>query len=764
MHLSKLEIQGFKTFANKTTLLFPGAKDNRHALTTIVGPNGSGKSNLADAIRWALGEQSLKLLRGKNSEDVIFSGSAGKSRSGFAEVNLTFDNSDKTIAIDFSEIVVTRRLYRDGESAYLINGANARLADIRLMLAEANVGQQSYSVIGQGMVDHILVATPEERKSFFDDAMGVKPLQIKRHEAILKLKRTADNLGEVKMLLNEIEPRLRSLKRQASRLEKRGAIEVELKDLRCRYYGTLWWNLHDQLLNVRTNHEKLEDTVSRAVEKVLALEEKVSAKEREEKSKNVTDDGVVALQKEYQETQRERSRLRDEEFGVERQIELTKVKAETTWAPLPLSKIIEEVEGISGSQKTLAERLRSAESLDEVKKLAAEIETIFDRSAKLVSRLQKPAPIESKPDPILVAKRDEIKNARLKTETKLVELEQAINASANKEKTDRSELFALHRELRQVEEERHRIEATWHETQIELARLEEREKNLDREIQEEMGEDALTPKANRPTEKIETENLYPEIQRLRYQLELIGGIDPETIKEYEETNERFTFLSGQVEDLEKAIRDTEKIIDELDDKIKDQSDEAFKKINREFQRFFKILFDGGNCELIKLTVEDLAEPENDVALDRALTETAETEQEKEEKKIEPLFKERKDRVIGIDIQATPPGKKLKSLNLLSGGERALTSIALVSAIMATNPAPFVVLDEVDAALDEANTVRFAAILEELAKLTQFIVITHNRATMEKADVLYGVTMGEEGTSKILSVHLENVIGEGTARR
>jgi len=386
---------------------------------------------------------------------------------------------------------------------------------------------------------------------------------------------------------------------------------------------------------------------------------------------------------------------------------------------------------------------------------------MFDRSAKLVGRLQKPLPTEAKPDPVLLAKREEIHEARIKVETKLTELEKAISTSASQEKTDRTELFAMHRELRQAEEERHRIEANWHEAQIELARLEEREKNLDREIQEEMGEDAMTPKANRPAVTENVETLYPEIQRLRYQLELIGGIDPETIKEYQETELRFTFLSEQVDDLERAIRDTEKVIDELDDKIKDQSDEAFKKINREFEHFFKILFGGGSCELVKLTVEDLKTEAGDVALDRTMTETVETEQAKEEK---PIFSEKKDRVIGVDIYATPPGKKLKSLNLLSGGERALTSIALVSAIMATNPAPFVVLDEVDAALDEANTVRFASILDELAKLTQFIVITHNRATMEKADVLYGVTMGEEGISKVLSVHLENVFGEGGSAR
>ncbi|MFH1088934.1 MAG: AAA family ATPase [Candidatus Uhrbacteria bacterium] len=761
MYLAKLEIQGFKTFATKTTLVFPGAKGLRHAVTTIVGPNGSGKSNLADAIRWALGEQSLKLLRGKQSEDVIFSGSVGKARSGFAEVSLTFDNSDHTMPVDFTEVVITRKLFRDGDSEYLINGATSRLADIRLMLAEANVGQQSYSVIGQGMVDHILVATPEERKAFFDDAMGVKPLQIKRHEAILKLRRTAENLSEVKMLLQEIEPRLKSLKRQASRLEKRGALEIEIKDLRRRYYGNLWWNLHDQIIIVREKQEKSESVVARAIERVKNLEEKVSAKEIEENAKEKTDDGLAPLQKEYQETQRERSKLRDEEFSVERQIELTKVKAETTWAPLSLSKIIEEVELISTAQKNIVVSLRSITSLEEVTKLADEAELMFDRSAKLVGRLQKPIPTEAKPDPILLAKRDEIHEARVKVETKLTELEKAISASASQEKTDRTELFAMHRELRQVEEERHRIEANWHEAQIELARLEEREKNLDREIQEEMGEDAMTPKANRPAVTESVESLYPEIQRLRYQLELIGGIDPETIKEYQETELRFTFLSEQVDDLERAVRDTEKVIDELDGKIREQSDEAFKKINREFEHFFKILFGGGSCELVKLTVEDLKTEEGDVALDRTMAETAETEQAKEEK---PIFSEKKDRVIGVDIYATPPGKKLKSLNLLSGGERALTSIALVSAIMAINPAPFVVLDEVDAALDESNTVRFASILDELAKLTQFIVITHNRATMEKADVLYGVTMGEEGISKVLSVHLENVFGDGGSAR
>jgi len=243
--------------------------------------------------------------------------------------------------------------------------------------------------------------------------------------------------------------------------------------------------------------------------------------------------------------------------------------------------------------------------------------------------------------------------------------------------------------------------------------------------------------------------IHPEIQRLRYKLELIGSIEPETVKEFEETKTRFEFLDGQVKDLRQGMKDIEKAIDELDKDIHEQSEKAFKDINHQFQRFFKMLFGGGTCGLMKLTREDL---------------TNEEAEETQEHLAPEYLKEFEDRVVGIDIQATPPGKRIKALNLLSGGERALTSIALLSAIMAVNPSPFVVLDEVDAALDEANTIRFADILGELSKLTQFIIITHNRATMEKASMLYGVTMGDDGVSNLLSVKLEDVQESRTARR
>jgi chromosome segregation protein len=205
----------------------------------VVGPNGSGKSNIADAIRWSMGEQSVKLLRGKKSEDVIFSGSSKRARSGFAEVSLYLNNEDRAAEIDYTEVVLTRRLYRDGQAEYFINKNKTRLQDIQLLLAQANFGPRTYSVIGQGMIDHFLVATPQERKEFFDEAAGVKQYQIKRQSALNKLENSRDNLNQALLVMGEIEPRLRSLSRLAKRLERRDEVEKELKEMQDKYYGTL---------------------------------------------------------------------------------------------------------------------------------------------------------------------------------------------------------------------------------------------------------------------------------------------------------------------------------------------------------------------------------------------------------------------------------------------------------------------------------------------------------------------------------------------
>ncbi len=759
MFLTKLEVQGFKTFAKKTTLHFLPPKGEHNPITSVVGPNGSGKSNLADAMRWVLGEQSLKLLRGKKSEDIIFSGSEGHGRAGFAEVSITFNNEDKAMPVDYAEVTITRRLYRDGESDYLLNGSSTRLLDIQLLLAQANVGQRSYSVVGQGMVDHILVASPEERKAFFDDATGVRQFQIKRREALLKLKRTHENLVDIEMLLNEIEPRMRSLKRQVSRLEQREEVEKTLHELERQYYGTMWWQLEDQFAVIQKQHGELEAKIKGERNGLEEMEKRVNVIEQEERGKETQDSGLLNLQKQYQDIQKERQHIRDEHFEIRKSIEMANVRAQSVWTPLPLLKIIEEVTRIETEQKEIIQKVKTVKTIEELRILEPKLEATISRTTQLLKHLERPVPEDVKPDPIAAQKLDELAAKQKNIEEQLKSVEHQIETCVTKEKAVRTELLDLQKEFRAKQQSLHALENRRNTISIELARLEERKKNLSNEMDEQLAPPSDPRRAtsqlpfeirSKRIEKFfDATVIHPEIQRLRYKLELIGSIEPETVKEFEETKTRFEFLDGQVKDLRQGMKDIEKAIDELDKDIHEQSEKAFKDINHQFQRFFKMLFGGGTCGLMKLTREDL---------------TNEEAEETQEHLAPEYLKEFEDRVVGIDIQATPPGKRIKALNLLSGGERALTSIALLSAIMAVNPSPFVVLDEVDAALDEANTIRFADILGELSKLTQFIIITHNRATMEKASMLYGVTMGDDGVSNLLSVKLEDVQESRTARR
>jgi chromosome segregation ATPase len=737
MYLKELTLQGFKTFAQKTTLRFLDPTNKSHALTAIVGPNGSGKSNVADAIRWVLGEQSMKLLRSKSSADVIFSGSNGKARSGVAEVELTFADVLGIEGIDFSEVRITRKLYRDGESLYAINGQSVRLSDVQMFLAQANVGQKSYSVVGQGQIDHILAASPEERKSFFDDATGVKPLQLKRHRASLKLRRTRDNLQQAELLIQEIEPRLRTLRRLVKRLHQREDVEKALNESQIQYYGTLWNNLQSQLHTELKSFQHIEKIVK---EQACELEaERETLKDLESKKKNEKDapsEELMELQKRYDVLQEKRADIRERLYEAQKHLELAQVRSTSTWTPLPLSQIISRITSVKDATKKIKEKWVKNDLEEQ------DIDSAFEESKTLLSRLQKPAPETHKPDPKHVANLKNTQKEEAQLITELTALKQALHDSAQSSKNERTEFFALQNRLLAAQDKLHTLESQLNERRVALARLETRNEDLERDMKEVLAD--RINKARAYEDGADTDSLYQQIQQLRHKLELIGGIDEETVTEFEETQERFTHLEQQVADLVGALQETEKLIVELDEQISSQSKKAFASIQTHFEHYFKILFGGGTCSLKEIK-------EKDVEVES--TEKSDTEEE------ELYIKKTKaelERVVGIDIQATPPGKRLKSINLLSGGERALTSIALISAIMATNPSPFVVLDEVDAALDEANTVRFSKILEDLRSLTQFIIITHNRATMHIADVIYGVSMQQDGVSQLLSLQLEQI--------
>jgi chromosome segregation protein len=856
MYLQKLEIQGFKSFATKTVLEF-----NRQ-LTAVVGPNGSGKSNIADAIRWVLGEQSLKLLRGKRAEDVIFAGSDLKSRLGMAEVSLYLNNEDGQAPVDFAEIVVTRRVFRDGQSEYLLNQSPVRLQDIQLLLARSHFGQKTYSVIGQGMIDSILLSTPAERKEFFEEATGVKQYQIKREQAIQKLTVTYENLEQAGALIQEIEPRLRALTRQVKRLERREELERELSQAQLGYFRYRYHNLAERhqgfsqqaaelktrLTDHQTRRDELEQTLKkrgaqagggdkiRDLEKSagqlrsqlsILVKEQAVAQAEEEMGHIKRGEGELALLKqrlaEFEEQARayssrqeqlQRQRSQHETTLKIKSTEQTRVIAEfsqltaeedNVWLTRELSTLVDQ-------QADFRRRLLLVKNLGELAQLAKEVSATEETLHKLVRRLQQTSDTSGEEFNKLLLTRDTLVNevaqlqanlaalireqtdldqarqnlaeAKLRVErqlsqavkpetkaapTRLPELAQKIAqlekdleqaaaaiAAANFElQTSHVELVELQRQLHSLVEAERNLDHESHEVALELARLDTKLEDLEHELAQEVSPElAHEIKAPGEVQPIDEGAVALELQKLKHQLELTGGIEPEVVSEYQQTKTRYDFLTSQVDDLKQAVGSLESIIRDLDDTIDKQFQASFKVINEKFSKYFQGLFSGGRAQLILQKDEPAAEPE--------AAETQETGEEATEPKAQPSARERflqqeKSRASmfsGVEIQATPAGKKLSYITALSGGEKALTSIALICAIISNNPSPFVVLDEVDAALDEANSERFAAILDSLMNETQFITITHNRATMKRAAILYGVTMGEDGVSKLLSVKLE----------
>ena len=871
MYLEKLSVQGFKSFANKNELTFVGMLDDtKRGLTAVVGPNGSGKSNVADAIRWALGEQSMKSLRGKKSEDVIFSGSDKKGKLGMAEVSLHFNNEDRKAPIDYSQLVLTRRLYRNGDSEYLINNSRVRLTDVQMLLAKAKFGQKTYSVIGQGTVEGFLSASLSERKEFFDEATGVKQFQIKRDEALNKLKASYENLNQAEMLLIEIEPRLKSLTRQVNKIQRKEELEKELRELRLVYYRNTWHKINDEFINFNNKYleiekekngkeesmkklnqdlEKLEagNTVSEEFNQLqrdlnklqiekndlnkkiarLEAENEVELESRGQFDLSFLTSKASDLKKEIDAIEEEISSI-DNEMEKEREgiSEIDNKKREIgqkiseinnkifSYSSSPKNKDGETIKNIISNTLSKLKEAEESEDFARVKEIIAQIKKDLksivsedeedEEQKKFLSEARGKIEEYTKEKEGVLGRISEInlsvaskrERSLLKKEklsqlrNELASIKERLEQSANKlnsteiaeglkkynlelEKLDvkisevkknvenisqaeeekRNKLFTLQRSTQILQNEINTINNSLNEVKVNAVRRETKLEDMETEIRQNLG-GMREVRDVRAEGHIELEELRGKISNIRKHLEHIGGIDPEVENEYINTKERYDFISGQVNDLVDAIGSLEKIIKELDITIKEIFDKEFKIIQTKFEEYFKILFSGGKAKIIKVMEK---EEDKDAGQNEK-----ESEEKKEQvfksaidiKKIKFLQKHNATGLAGIEIQATPPGKKIASISMLSGGERALTAIALISAIISANPSPFVVLDEVDAALDEANSERLAEILDDLSRKTQFIVITHNRASMRRANILYGVTMGDDGVSKLLSVKLE----------
>jgi len=733
MHLERLELSGFKSFAKRTVLKFARPNQKKFNITAVVGPNGSGKSNLGESIRWALGEQSIKALRGKKSEDIIFSGSPRKKHLNSAEVILFFNNEDEYAAIDYKEFTITRKIYRDGDNEYFINKNKVRLQDILLLMAKANFGQKSYSIISQGTVQQILELSSSERQKFFNEATSIKQYQIKQDNAQKKIDKSQTNLQQTAIVLLEIKPLLNSLGRQIQKLEKRQEIEKELHKIQIRYYRHSWQTIHQK--NILLSEEiKTKDQKREKFAKDL--------KNVQEKSKDFFQ---KTISHEYQKPQQEYQRLLEEKnqyiskqsilnnklIEEQRRIDQA-IKTNNKEIGFNVEELVHGLKKIGTIQEELWQKIKRAKDEKDWNEIKIWAEKTREETKKILNLFlikDSPKNEESSSDKELlnkIQKEKETLNQKIKIiNEKLEKASQKMEKFSKETNTKKQEMVSWQKDINHQQTELSRINYQINEIKIELARWETREQSLDEEIENEMKD--YSTEIKKSTIENEEKNYQSnvsdleKINKLKYQLEIIGGIDPEVMKEYPKVRDRHEFLEKQSVDLEKSIKSLDKINDELDEKIKNQFRESFKKINYTFNRYFKIIFNGGDAK---------------IELSENLQENGKREK-------------------NIDILATPPGKKIKNISMLSGGEKALTSLALIAAIISINRPPFVILDEVAASLDQENSSRFAKIIKELSDYTQFIVVTHNQEIIEMSDILYGVTMQEDGTSKLLSLKLDN---------
>jgi len=744
MRLKRLEIVGFKSFARKTVLEF------RAPITSVVGPNGSGKSNISEAVRFVLGEQSIKSMRGKRGEDLIFNGSQQAGKLNHAKVTIVFDNTDRAFNFDFDEIIISREVFRDSSNQYYINDSQVRLKDVLELLSSVHVGASSHHIISQGEADRILNSSPKERKSMVEDALGLKIYHWKILESEKRLLKTEENLKDVEMLRREIVPHLKYLKKQVEQVERARSLREELAGLYREYLKRedIYLKASDSQIkgkieDLQRERDRLSGQVSelgRVVETKPSDDEKLSEIRsiqdkqravRDKKSEILREIGRVEGMMEYEKRAREKADERSEEttFQVNVRDVETFINSLEKIAQVPDDSSYEylkqTLEGIRVSVVEFRQKCSPENQENNSLEEKADPSVLLDLEEKKVLLQQTFANLSSQETQFAL----EIKN-----------LQEIIEENKGQMREVERELYEKKAELAQVE------------SKIETLRSEEARQKMERDDFEEEIREGMDLLGVRIKEyynyeideqsalnenRAEQESRRRKINVTKIRIEdLSGGLGEDVMKEYEDTKERDEFLAREIEDLRVSAESLRKLIEDLQKQLDEEFVSGVNKINKQFQNFFELMFGGGSASLFVVAETKRKK----IDLEGILTEPDETEDSKEE--------------TGIDITVSLPRKKIKGLAMLSGGERALTSIAILFAFSQVNPPPFMILDETDAALDEANSRKYGDMLENLSKFSQLIVITHNRETMSRAGILYGVTMDASAISTLLSIQFE----------
>jgi len=764
MYLRSITMKGFKSFPERVSLEFsPG-------VSVIVGPNGSGKSNITDAVLWALGEQSPGAIRGASMQDVISAGGKGIGQRRAAEV----DNSDGRAASEFAEIAIQRRLDRSGDGIYRLNGARCRLADITDVLSDTNLGREMHSVISQGRVETIVHSKPRERRLLVEEAAGLGKHRKRRRRAELKLRAARDNLDRALDVEREARARLRPLKRQAQAAELGARVEREELGLRGRIVS-----------------EELRFGADRA-----AAAEKVAAKARATRAK--IEERLAEVGKRRREAE-ERFAARDRErtraWGL-----LTKLRGEQ-------ERIAVRAASLSGREAELEARLESLRAelgpltldvgaggapVERARKLGQELGEIdaglsaavgglaiarsdeaaeADREAalgKVRDGAERASRHARRAEGLLGERHREALRKRVAGGEALLDDARAALAAiegvgaairARVERTEgrvlggegdgdeiAEELRACSRQEYELQSEMKAISDELTRVEVEAAHLSDRRAEAERElagIAERLGEEvAPAEQAMSEEERAEIDRQLERLDRRRAQ---IGPVNPLAEREYDEAREHVESLRAQREDTERAMRELETLIRDIDSEIERAFEETFEATAKNFEEMVEHLFPGGRGRLRRVSLRPVREEERPSGEQEPPTD-AEPEREIEEEE-----EEREE--LGVEIEVTPAGKSTRKLSLLSGGEKSLVALAFVFAVFLARPCPFYILDEVEAALDDANIDRFLQLVRRFSDRAQFVIVTHQKRTMDAADVLYGVSMGGDGVTKVVSRRL-----------
>ena len=807
MQFKKLEINGFKSFSEKTTFLI------QNGLTGIVGPNGCGKSNIVESLRWCMGENSAKSMRGSGMEDVIFSGTSNKPSKNISEVALLLDNKDKdgpSQYNEFDEIGVKRKIEKDKGSKYYINDKEVRARDVQTFFADLSTGAHSPSLISQGRIGQLVTAKPIERRSVLEEAAGISGIHARRQEAETRLNAAENNLKRADELKRQQQKQLDNLKKQAEEATRYKEISKEIKKIESGlYYLKIreiekdkkqiidkLSELDDEMsaINIDLNHnnslleeenKKLSPLRDKKMESVAKLQklnlDMTSLEEEETRVKSLQIKLEKSIRTIESDSERERSISLDAELNEKRiskekeellktenklievesvsSKELNASKTNLNNLQTQLDALLNKIEGyidqekkltkeifrelkelvkkITLSQEEYAEKYGKNKSIqsdsikrkERIKNIDIELENwrnLKSNSEKMTAELNERKDKikfelnenKKNPERIATSKGQNLQNLE-NTKKRNEEIETELVESESKHNLISQNLKEIQSKLSDLKEKKARNEAT-------IEGIDNRKKDLMYSVKNELNiENETSLLAQSDFSNLSPEDLPSiddqtlKVEEVKKQRESLGSVNLRADEETKKYETEIKKMEDDRADLYSAIVKLKASIDELNQKGRERLLEAFTKVNRKFNEVYTKLFSGGTAKIELVDSDDPLE-------------------------------------AGLEMFVSPPGKRLQSITLLSGGEQALTALSLIFAVFLVNPSPICVLDEVDAPLDDANVTRFCGLLDELTKITKtkFIIITHHALTMSRMHRLYGVTMAEKGVSQLVSVDLQ----------